>query len=283
MPTDTMDQLGVPERLALHLSAAPAGFFMGPSESLQVSSLSSVAATVTVTGIMLDLSGVARPFTFDHVANTNRTLATTTFKVGEGWLLQVTARVASGSPLIGQTWARVQAVRGDNAGAFVLATLATRYITSIQSIHWPGGAAQSTIEGRGVVRAVAGADPAAGAEITETVPTGALWRLIAMQFTLVTDATVANRNPRLTFDDGTNVYATFAAADNQAASTTNVYTAAAALNHQAIVANRALIGLPAELMLPAGHRIRTSTNAIVAGDNYGAPQLLIEEWLQGAA
>ena len=37
-----------------------------------------------------------------------------------------------------------------------------------------------------------------------------------------------------------------------------------------------------DLILLAGHRIRTSTSSLQAGDDWGAPQLLVEEWLEGA-
>jgi len=40
------------------------------------------------------------------------------------------------------------------------------------------------------------------------------------------------------------------------------------------------VAIPGLVFLMGGDRIRTSTGSLQAGDNYGAPQLLVEEWLE---
>lgn len=64
------------------------------------------------------------------------------------------------------------------------------------------------------VDVIVGANPAAGAEVSETVPAGETWCLLGVRVTLVTSATVATRQPILTLDDGTNIFF-----ENPAAST----------------------------------------------------------------
>jgi hypothetical protein len=133
----------------------------------------------------------------------------------------------------------------------------------------------------GTPTSVAGTDPAAGAEISETVPAGKRWRVLGIQFTLVTNANVANREPVIVVDDGTNTLFQSPAGANHAASLTWAYSASNVgqpVNGTTATTVRQM-NLPA-LLLPAGSRIRTSTTNIQAGDNYGAPRLLVQEFAQ---
>jgi hypothetical protein len=81
------------------------------------------------------------------------------------------------------------------------------YVTDTSRLSFPGSPIRSSIEGPGVLRSITGTNPAANAEISETVPTNARWRVHAIRFTLVTDANVANREVALTLDDGAAVFA----------------------------------------------------------------------------
>lgn len=132
--------------------------------------------------------------------------------------------------------------------------------------------------GSGEPTVLIGTDPAAGAEISQTVPAGVVWRLTSIRFALTTDATVANRLPVLTFDDGTNVYFTSLANAAQAASLGVNYEASASGISVSVSGQQQMI-LPVQgiVMLP-GWRVRTVTTAIVAGDNYGAPALYFETY-----
>lgn len=132
--------------------------------------------------------------------------------------------------------------------------------------------------GPGVLRVVTGTDPAANTEISETVPAGKMWRIISINFTLVTDGTAANRRPRLFFDDGTTEFYRVGSTQDHAASTTYVYTAAAQGASQSNNGNTVMLPLPPDLILGPGFRIRTSTASAQSTDNYGAPAIYVEEW-----
>ena len=66
-------------------------------------------------------------------------------------------------------------------------------------LHKPYGLPMGTFQepgpggGEGYIRTVTGTDPAAGAEVSETVPTNAFWRLRMFSAVLVADANAANR------------------------------------------------------------------------------------------
>lgn len=138
-----------------------------------------------------------------------------------------------------------------------------------------------------VFRPVTGADPAAGAEVSVSVPGGMLWIVQSVRVTFVAAAVAVSRRPALTYDDGSTEYA-------RAPVGTDVTTGAtAALSWFAeatlggvLGANGAVEGpLPRIPLLP-GHRIRTVTLNLDVLDNYGAPVLYVAEYsirgLEGA-
>jgi hypothetical protein len=128
----------------------------------------------------------------------------------------------------------------------------------------------------GTIKDFTGTDPAAGAEITETVPANAVWRWIGGLATLVTDATVADRRVHVTIDNGTSVYWEGVSTSVQAASLTNKYSIGAPV--AAAIGNVHFIPLPLDTYLVGGDRIITATDLLEAGDNWGAPQFRVEEW-----
>lgn len=261
---------------------APSGVFVTDDDYLLLTSYASVASiAIVIGGRVLDPSGRPVAFSQRHVPNSDRTAATVVARLGEGWLQQVSVGVASGTPSYGQAYARVDICRGDGAGRVVLGTLIEGHVTATVRQAWPGSLLHGPLERGGTIRSLTGTNPAAGVEISETVPTGARWELLAWSATLVTDATVANRNPALLVDDGTNTLFIARAADNHAASLTIVYSAGAGLGREASIASRVLLALPLRLTLLAGYRIRTVTGSLQAGDDWSAPQFLVEESLEG--
>jgi small ligand-binding sensory domain FIST len=263
---------------------APQGVYVTGDDHLLLTVLNAATGvTVRVGGRMLDaVSGRAVPFNLELVPATDRSASTTVVRLQEGWLQQATIVVSGGTPLYGQTYARLDIVRGDGPGRTVLGTLAQGLITAQVRQAFPGAVLQGPLEAPGTIRSITGTDPAAGAEVSETVPTGARWRLHALRVALTTDATVANRETSLTLDDGTTIYAQMPAGEAQTASAAFTYTWAVGLIRGAPnQGGSRLIPIP-PLWLLAGHRIRTLTTNIQAGDNYGAPQLLVEESLEGA-
>jgi hypothetical protein len=131
------------------------------------------------------------------------------------------------------------------------------------------------------MRSITGTDPAAGVEISETVPAGVRWRLLSFRAVIVTDATVANRQPSLIVDDGTNTVHQSGANAAVAASAGAGYMWGAGVGAFGATGNGNQGSVPNPLMLAAGFRLRTSTLLFAGGDNWGAPQYLVEEWLEG--
>ena len=266
------------------VGAGEPGIWCTGEESLRLTSRSGDADAIITLGIRFQNDDRARPNVYQerHVPNTDRTAGTSEYPLGSGWLKSLTAIASSGSPAFAHTYLVIDLIRGRGTNATVIQTLMQGPVSALTRRAWPGSPLAASIEGPGTLRSITGTDPAANVSISETVPTGARWRVHALAVTLVTDANVANREVSITFDDGTTVYAVAAAGANQAASLTRRYTAArGGVRGAAATAAEISIALP-DLWLPAGHRIKTVTTNFQAGDNFGAPQLLVEEHLEGA-
>ena len=120
-------------------------------------------------------------------------------------------------------------------------------------------------------------DPAAGAEISVTVSGRAIWQVHAITAALVTDGNAANRVPHFVFGDGTNTIYEVASLAAHTASLTVRYSLTAGIAGDAqIAAGAVVLPIPPLVLLP-GWQMTTSTDAIVAGDNWGAPVLYVTE------
>lgn len=281
MPPDTAAILEL-QRAHRDLAATSArAFYFSGDDHLRLTTFNSAAAvTLAVRGRFLHVDGRIEPFDERHVPNTDRTSASSLFARGEGWLLEAQIFATAGTPRRGQCFAILEVVRGLTGGIMPLSVLAQGYVTDTQRRGFPGSPLEYSTEGPGVLRSITGTDPAAGASVQETVPTNARWRLLALIVTLVTDATAANREAALTIDDGATVFVRAPAGVAHTASLTNRYNWTAHADRFTIAQDRTVtIPIP-ELWLPGGSRINTLTANIVAGDNYGAPQLLVEELIE---
>lgn len=197
-------------------------------------------------------------------------------RTSAGWLLSVAGYADQNEPQRGQTYLRL----GIHREGELAALLAMDYLIGRNSVFWPGGQHRPTVGGFGAVRAITGTDPAAGAEISETVPSSAVWRLRSIAAELVTSAAGAARVIYLEIDDGTNTLHRYYNPTTQDTSKTRqhywtpgntFFTYASGQGYQ--------YGIAPDIILHPGYRFRTSTVNLDAGDNWGPPYYQIEEWI----
>lgn len=261
----------------------PYSLYVDGDDYLRISVLGAFTpVAVTVSGRLMKPDGDHSTFSFAVSSPGSRVApATSIVPIGCGWIENVTAIASGGSGLPG-TYVTVDLVRGQAGAGGVVGTLLAGYVSSLVRLAFPGSIVRSPLEGPGVIRSITGTNPAAGAQISETVPTGARWRLLSLLATLVTDANAATREPALTFDDGTNVYARYPATQTQAASLTRRFQWGDATPLAALQQDATIIAEIPTLQLLGGHRIGTLITNSQAGDDWAAPQYLVEEWLEGA-
>ena len=198
----------------------------------------------------------------------------------EGYLLSAT--LTSTGQNRGQCFVRLSVQRGLGAQDVVHPMILCQgYASQYEYVCWPNGQIQSPLDGRGLSRTFVGTAPAAGAEISITVPAGVHWILRSVAFTLTTSSGGTNRQEHLVLDDGANVFWAGVSAAPQGASATD-YVSWAAGASPASDATPAIQGtLPPECRMRPGWRIRTVTTGIQAGDQYSAPIVLVEEFVPG--
>ena len=208
--------------------------------------------------------------------------APTTFgiQIGEGWLLSI-AFQGDQTSFVG-AWMFVQAVlsRGFTNTQFLNAygLFWEGYITINAPTGWPGSPSQRAIDGAGMLRSITGTTPAAGAEINEVVPAFRRWALIALRATITTSAAAANRQPRLLYDDGANIFYGGQNNINVPASGVASFSTINTLQTVAGLGGDQVFATPLPFPLKQGCRIRTNTPNLQAGDQWSAPQYLIIEW-----
>jgi hypothetical protein len=261
---------------------SPFQFYTSGEDHLRLTVVNSAAGVVvTLRGRFVDSAGLITPIAQDLVATTDRTATSIMLQLGVGAVLNIDVFVSSGTPQRGQTYVIVQLLRGLGGAAIVLGTLLRGYVTANQHQAWPGSPLEHSFEGPGVVRLIVGTNPGAGVEISELVPTGARWRLIHVIAQLVTNAAVAARVPYLSpFVGGTRMGFYPPAASIPASFAQYVQWATGYTTWTVGGTTAQAASLASGLLLPSGSQLQTFTENLQAADDWGTPELLVEEWLE---
>jgi hypothetical protein len=245
-------------------------------DTLVVTAWNSVGGqTLAVRGRRRAVSGSLVDFEGSLLPTADRLASQLTIALDAGTLVSVVVSTAVATQR-GQTFVRIAIV--DSAGN-QRTVLAQDYVTPGAALAWPGGRIASPTEGPGAIRSISGTDPPPGNPISETVPTNTRWRLISLSVPWTADATVVNRRVVITLDNGANQFYRFSAGSLQAATESKTYIAASAGTEHADRAGAIVLLLPDPCLLYNGFRIRMDAIGAQAGDNWGRPELLIEEWI----
>ena len=237
----------------------------------------------SVTLIRMDLRILRRNGVIDTVAisytpTSNRVAAGTQFNCGTGWILSGIITPLTGSPRRGDTYVLVTIYdTKENKG---IQTLCQEYITPATLAMFPFGKTGYQVEGTGKLTSITGTDPAAGAEISEITPTNARWKIRALSASFVADANVANRTIEIVIDDGTNEILRLQDRTVITAGQTRTMQLQTFSALPADTTTTHYFVLPGDFVMLQGYRIRTETTNIQVGDNFGAPTMIIEEWLE---
>ena len=251
----------VPELLTFKEAGTP---------QIQVESWSNSARILQVRGFCKDGT-----ISHDHTTSANRSLVTTTFDVPDvPLMLQVSPAVAGVRR--GECYVRLTLLMG----GFPVGRLSSAYVTDSKNISWPPGVFEGFTEGPGLLRSVTGTNPAAGANIAESVPTNARWKIRSLKFRFITDATVATRIVNIRFEDGTSKFVHIPPGTTQTASLTYDYSAYHIGEYSTDAKSDIQINLPPDIILLQAWGLETNTVNLQAGDDYGAPIMMVEEWIE---
>jgi len=181
----------------------------------------------------------------------------------------------------GQTFIHVSLLQGLKQKTQRHTILLQNYLEAEMALSYPGSKIISSTEGPGVPRLVTGSNPAVGAEVSESVPINARWKVKRVRNVLTTDDTVVNRTPRLLLDDGTStIYERDTGATQPASETRQHDWVAGYPVVDTSYAGGIRVPLIEDAILFQGWRIRTFTSNMQAGDKYSAPLIYVEEWIE---
>lgn len=257
------------------------GIWIEHSDRLYVAAYSSVASLVVqFSGYFRKMNGEVIEYAVIVNPTSDRAVTEGNQFFGAGFLLSCVATLASGNASRGQCYVRAMVQRSTGTPMVKLHNVLGGYVTDDYSPSFPYGKIEGPLEGPGNLRSITGTDPAAGSEMSESVPTGARWRLHGVQVVMVADANVANRQVVLKIDDGTNLLFSAGATVNQTASQSNRMYFASYGTEDTSNSSALLNFIPVTTLLLPGWRIRTITDNLQVGDNFGAPQLAVEEWIE---
>ena len=226
--------------------------------------------------------GYVQPFQSQFNPTTNRASNDFSIALAEGYLLGVTASVPQGQAVRrGECWMAVGMQRGPNApNNYRTFQLVADYVASNMDVGWPGGRVVTSLDGIGFTNVQTVANPAAGADWSITVPTGAKWRLQSWSATLTTSATVANRAVRNIVSSGGATL--FSGSPNQTIPASQIAQVTAFNGITAPAANLVDVNVanPGVLYVRAGDVIGPSTLNIAAADQWSGIRVTVEEWLE---
>lgn len=258
------------------------GAYVSPNDRLALHIYNAATGTeVQVAGRVLTFQKDIVPFSQLTTPTTDRVRTEQFIDLPEGFIHTCVVTINAGVVRRGQCYIRLLINRGRVAGGISQILLASGYISNTNWLTWPPGRATHSLEAPGGIRLISGTDPAAGAEISETVPTSARWRLLTIRYTLVTSAVAGTRRSNLVLDDGTTIFARHIAGVTQGVSTTLVYNWGVGLSRlTAAVTGETMDPFIDYVQLRGAFRFRTDTTSLDAGDNYSAPDFLVEEWIE---
>lgn len=148
-----------------------------------------------------------------------------------------------------------------------------------KSINYPMTQNPDMRPSGGEIRTVTSADPAAGSQISLSVTTGEIWKILSMRATFVTDATVATRFPHMIFDSGGGMIIDALSSTGQTASQTINYSVSKApFMVDAADDNDITIPLPEDIYVLSGGTIDTSVTNMQAGDNWGTLKVMVQRF-----
>lgn len=240
---------------------------------LRIKSQSTVAGTLTIRGV-----SKAGPFTFQHSTAASAAVQTETLGIPDFPILISVLDIA-GNFTPGQAHVTLDLlVNGDP-----IFQLCSGPVFTNKGISFPVGSDLPQRPFGGALRSITGTDRAANTEISETVPDNQVWRLISFNFQLVTDANAANRRVHLNIFDGDfDILNTFANVNHAASTTRNYSCASLPAMLSGTDDDDILMPIPSNFILRPTWKIRTQTVNLQSGDNFGAPQIYVEQFFDPA-
>ena len=260
----------------------PSMLYIDRDDRLYVRSWNSITTgmTIVIRGDLLHPDGRIRPFEFRHTPLTSGLPSLEVFTLAEGFLIGLSVRGEGAAVPRGATLVDVGVLRGRAVAGQEQKVLIGGYVEFNRPLSYPPTYYEPSGSGTGAQTPLGTADPPAGSEISHTIPVNEQWRMTTFRAALVTDATVANRFPRLRiFRSGTEVWRS-RTHDAQTASQAVVYNFVLGGFFEATVQNGEHSNVLPDGRLQGNDTIQTTTVGLQAGDNWTLGVAWLEVWMR---
>lgn len=260
----------------------PAALWVDANDILELRTRNSQSGvSLQVSARLMEPDGRIITPQFTQAPTADRTINSATQALYQGYLLGATVIPIGGTlPRRGQTFCLLRVTRMPAPSALTHFVLGADYVTASQPLEWPYGRIANPLDGRGAMLSNTVTTPAAGADWSFATSGQARTLIRGGTAQLVTAAAVATRQVALIVDDGATTLYTIEAASTQLAGITQVYSFIPGDTLTTLIATQQPVFLPPELVLGPGWRIRVSTTALQAADQWSAIQLFLEQWLE---
>jgi hypothetical protein len=258
----------------------PAALYVTPNDSIEVQARSpSVTTTMALTVRILTPQGIVTEYQQSlTVATVGTGIFTQDLSPTEGFILsaQLTANAASR----GQCFVKLQLHKNPSGSDQTLGALLFQgYVSADDHLSYPQSVTESSLNGRGWLHGVTVSNPAAGANITTSVPTGVHWNIRSLAFQFVSGAGAGNRTVVLEATLTTGQSGLFVVPTSvQTAGLTYLYGYAQGIFNEFQTPYMA-IALPTDAVLPAGTTITAGLGGIQSADQFQNISMFVEEWV----
>ena len=262
--------------------ASPFQFFLSGNEKLRVTSWNSLAGVrLAIQGRTLEPDGTYKPLARTHTCTSDRLPKVTDYALGGSQITNLIIFAFQGAPLVGQTFVKVQIIQGEAPAETVLGTMLQGYVTANGELGWPGSPIQSSLEGGGYLRSIAGTSPAPTTAISETVPNNARWELVSMFAEFAATAAVGDRAIQFQMSvTGVGFVAFTIQQQPITAGQTRDFIFAQGLPSYAYNVNAFQhAAVPAGISGNAGDKIVVSAGGMQIGDAFAQPLYQVKEWI----
>ncbi len=283
MPPPAEIQSRVPDISFATKSVQPPSFvYVTKDDALLISYANSVfGGILTVRFRLLRPDGVILPSEIQLPLSNNRAQHSITIPLTEGFLLSGVAIATGLTTLRGQCWVNISLYRGTGDYAHITQVLAQDYVDSFEQLSFPGTPQSQLLKGPGFLSTATASDPAAGAEISISVPSRSQWKVHCGTFQLVTSATVGPRRIGLELFQSPSTVMRSGASVEIPENTTVKITMLPGIQATQLANGNIIIPLPNELIINNGATLSTVTAGLDSGDQYSAINLFVEEWNTG--
>lgn len=236
-------------------------------------------STFVVRARILNRKGEIEPQDFTEGPTSDQLLTSDSFGLSDGILVGLTVRPTVDTKR-GETYCEIRLGLGSTATFFDEYRLCRGYVAVEGGPKWPFGIDEPAVAGRGFLRSITGTNPAAGSEIQETVGSNLVQKLLSLRASLVLDTNTPTRFPTLRLDDGTTVYFDSGTTTGHGANASLQFHWFPGAPVNVNSANHITLPLSNNRLLKETFRINTEVTNLQVGDDWSAPQYLVEEWLE---